>query len=353
MSYTKTTSRLLLSISVLALAACGGGPTRSVDTHKTAAPMPPVASNESADKAIPVSDTLSPVDTVAAPTTNVVSDSSMEARMAKLENAVGSLRTDYDRIMPAFASLNSTNERIQTLLDQIENESGKPVAASAVTAAAPVSQTVTTTTKVSTPPVMEPEKGLKIQETKVVEETTKVSHATDAAERVTPTAQTVVKATPIEMKVNPDGTPVKKTTTTTTTTATTTTALTPEEATKMAIAQTGGQSVASNVRIGEHPGKTRLVLDLSKDTKPDFKTDLDNGEKLLTVELPGVTWGGSTTGTPKSSAFIAGWNANKTEGGGSTLGIQLKKDAKILSTQYLKPEKGDPARLVIDIGPAT
>lgn len=345
MSHTKTFSSLFLSMSVLALAACGGEPTRSVDSHKTSAPLPPVASGE---QTIPVSDTLSVVDTVAPPVTNTTAAAgSMEERMAKLENAVGSLRTDYDRIMPAFASLNSTNERIQTLLDQIEHETGKTAAVAPVVEV-PVKTVTTTTTKTTVPPVMEPEKGLKIQETKVTEEV-KVSRAVDAQERVTPVAQAIVKATPIDAKVNPDGSPVVKKTTT----VTTTTSLTPEEATKMAIAQTGGQSVASNVRIGEHPGKTRLVLDLSKDTKPDFKNEIDNGEKLMTVALPGVTWGGPTSGAPKSSAFISNWSANKTDAGGSTLAVQLKKDAKILSTQYLKPEKGDPARLVIDIGPAT
>jgi hypothetical protein len=110
--------------------------------------------------------------------------------------------------------------------------------------------------------------------------------------------------------------------------------------------------VASNVRIGEHPGKTRLVLDLSKNDKPSVKTDLDNGEGLLTLDLPGVTWGGATEGSSKST-YIAGWNASKADGGGSTLAIQLKKPAKVLSTQYIGAEKGVPARFVIDLGPAS
>jgi hypothetical protein len=349
MTTIKIPSRLLMSISVLALAACGGASDRHAPSSKTAAPLPPVSETTHATS-VPVSNSLSPLDAVESPSPLALTsggDPAMESRIARLESAIGSLRTDYDRIMPAFASLNSTNERIQNLLDQIERDTGKVV----VETSAPAVSTTTTTSieRVSAQPALGAEKGLKIEETKVVEQV-KVSRADDEPQNVTPVAHAVVKATPIDTKVYPNGVAV-----TTSVSGAVPAESTPdvETARRMAAEQTGGQTVASNVRIGEHPEKTRLVLDLSKNDKPSFKTDLDNNEKILTLDLPGVTWGGATTGGSKVSGIIAGWSANKAENGGSTLAITLKKSAKILSTQYINAEKGVPARLVIDLGPAS
>ena len=121
---------LLLSISVLALASCGGDNTQA----KSVAPMPPVtefdAEQPSAPQPLAASDTLTPIlPSAGASTTTVTTTAttepsvfapvaaapgSVEERIAKLEQTVNSLRSDYDRIMPAFASLNTTNERISS-----------------------------------------------------------------------------------------------------------------------------------------------------------------------------------------------------------------------------------------------
>ena len=140
---TKYSSRLALmtGLSLLALAACGSGGST---TAKSAAPMPPIdemdtAMAQPAPQPLPLgkSDTLTPVlpsaampappsaDNATTTTVTTVTgapDPVMEARIARLEASVGALRSDYERIMPAFASLNTTNERIQTLLDEMEAE---------------------------------------------------------------------------------------------------------------------------------------------------------------------------------------------------------------------------------------
>ncbi len=316
-------SGLLVSISLVALTACSGGQAKGIESTKASAPIPPITTTEST---LTENDTLTPMTTVTTTTTSMpeslatppmvnsvatlpptTGNSTIEERMAKLEHAVGSLRTDYDRIMPAFASLNTTNERIQTLLDEIEDQGGvvpKGAAATKTTETTVVTKHAPVPGSVSVPP----------KETKIVE--------TKTTEVVTPSPE-VMEA-------------MAGTTTTTTTT------------TSVAATET-----VKGVRIGEHGSKTRLVIDLTGKTKPEVSYDLDNAEKLLLVDMPGASWAGDKSGAPKSSAFITGWSVQEGAKGGSNLAVQLKKDAKILSTEYLKAQGKDPARLVVDIGPAS
>lgn len=326
MPVSKTTRSLLttLSVSVIALAACS--PSSSAPSAKTAAPMPPItemdtAMDQPAPQPLPLSqsDTLTPVlatNTAAGETTTVVTttetnaptfatgiapaNGSVEDRIARLEQSVGALREDYARIMPAFASLNTTNERISQLLDQIESETGKRPALPQETASAPV---VAPTPKPVTAAAMAP--------------------------------ATVPSAT-----------------TTTTTVATTQTTTQPPVAVTASAepaAGSGPDGAVTGVRIGEHGNKTRLVFDLSSKTKPDFKYDLDNSEKILLVEMPESGWQGATSGKSSVSPLVSGWTAQKGATGGSSVAVQLKADARVLSTEFLKAEGSDPARLVMDI----
>ncbi len=312
MSASKTTRNLLttLSVSVIALAACSS--SSSAPSAKTAAPMPPItemdmAMDQPAPQPLPLSqsDTLTPVlttnavpmqTTTVVTTTEPVAAGSMEERIARLEQSVGSLREDYARIMPAFASLNITNDRISMLLDQIESETGKRPSMPQETASAPV---------------------------------------------VAPTPKPVTAAA------------MAPATTTTTTVATTSQATTQPPVAVPASAEpaagTGPDGSVTGVRIGEHGSKTRLVFDLSSNTKPDFKYDLDNGEKILMVDMPETGWQGATSGKSPVSPLVSGWTAQKGTNGGSNVAIQLKADARVLSTEFLKAEGSDPARLVMDI----
>lgn len=60
------------------------------------------------------------------------------SRLAQLEKEVAALRADYNSMMPAFNGLITTNERIKTLLDQLEQKAGvAPAAANKPAEAAP------------------------------------------------------------------------------------------------------------------------------------------------------------------------------------------------------------------------
>lgn len=360
---TQFRSVLLVSISALALTACSGS---SDNQAKSSAPMPPItemdaAMNAPAPQALSGSDTLTPVMPRA---TAGVGGETMEERIARLEQSVTAMQGDYQKIMPAFASLNTTNERIQKLLNQIEKETGKKVALTDASAPAAAPVTTVTTTKTEATPVT----------TVTSVQTTK---ETVPATGVAPAAGTVSRAEPV--KTITDATTTVTTDAVIHSDAATTIAGAPplsafkeqptaEEARAEAARQTGqsaapvetkmtaaapapgGGNAVTGVRIGEHGTKTRLVFDLDGKTKPAFKYDLDNGEHLLLVEMPSSAWSGKSSGKPKSP-LVEGWTATAGEGGGSSVAIQLKKNARVLSTEFLKAEGKDPARLVVDIAP--
>ncbi len=273
--------------------------------------MPPVtnidtelaAKTTSSTKPLPLddSDTLTPVMPMAAPTasdavqavgTGDPVSASLEARVARLEQSVGTLRSDYDRIMPAFASLNTTNERIQTLLDEMEAEGKIPPV---VAAARPV------------PKVSAPKAAMKVEPSEEDQAMMADEAVMSAPEKVAPAAAAA--------DVPPSS---------------------------------GQSSSVTALRIGEHPDKTRLVLDMDAKAKPSFKYDVDHDEKLLLIDLPASAWAGKTTGRP-NSPLVSGWDVQKGPSGGTTLAIQLKKDARVLSSEFLKAGNGEGARLVLDI----
>lgn len=96
-----------------------------------------------------------------------------------------------------------------------------------------------------------------------------------------------------------------------------------------------GASAVKNLRVGEYPGKTRLVLDLSGPSP--YKTELDNDEKVLLVQIPQAGWGAEQRKSLASHPLVAGYTAQPASGGGTTLAIELKKPVKILANAALPP----------------
>lgn len=341
---------LLVSISIAALTACSGS---SGHQAKSAAPMPPVAEMDAAMASpAPLGVTLTESDTLTPIMPQAPASGSTEERLARLEQSVSAIQSDYQRIMPAFASLNTTNERIQTLLGEIEKEKGLHTATVAKAAPAPA-------------PALAPAAIKTVTTTETPSGTIEVvEEETVPATGVIPPAGSVSRAEPV------------KTVTDATTTVTTTSVVanesapplssiqsqpTAEEARAEAARQTqaagpapvpvaGHGNSVTGVRIGEHGSKTRLVFDLKGNTKPAFKYDLDNAEKLLLVDMAATGWTGGTAGRPKSP-LIDSWTVTEGAEGGSSVAIQLKKSARVISTQFLGAEGKDPARLVVDIGP--
>lgn len=102
----------------------------------------------------------------------------------------------------------------------------------------------------------------------------------------------------------------------------------------------------NNIRVGEHPGKVRIVLDVNG--KPDFSTDLDRTENLLTVDLPGLPWHAANKAAFGKLPVVKGYTA-KPAGSGSIVVFDLKQQTAIEDVMSLKATKGQPAKIVIDL----
>lgn len=96
-------------------------------------------------------------------------------------------------------------------------------------------------------------------------------------------------------------------------------------------------SGANAVRIGTHEDSVRIVLDVAKGD-PKFTTNLDSGEKLLTVDVPGATFPGGTVNV--NNPVIASYSVQ-----GTTVAFVLKADTKIVKSMVLK----NPTRIMIDL----
>lgn len=106
-------------------------------------------------------------------------------------------------------------------------------------------------------------------------------------------------------------------------------------AVKPVAASSGAGAAVSKLRFGEHPGRTRLVLDLSGPSP--YKTELDNTEKLLLVQIPKAGWSAQAQQKLGGHPLIAGYTAQPSADGGTTLAIELVKPVKVLSEDSLPP----------------
>lgn len=110
-----------------------------------------------------------------------------------------------------------------------------------------------------------------------------------------------------------------------------------------------GGSVTA-VRVGKHPDKTRLVLDVS--AKPDFNFEMDDRKNVLVVKLPGTGWSADTKRVFSSHPLLLAYLAKPTSGGGTFLAIKMKKKAKLLFKSVYPPGNGKGYRIVLDVAPA-
>lgn len=109
-----------------------------------------------------------------------------------------------------------------------------------------------------------------------------------------------------------------------------------------------GNPAIYGMRIGEHPGKTRMVLDLN--APASFTTDIDNNENILTVEINDAQWTATAHKSLRNSPFIASYHAeNMSDGSGVILAVQLKQDARIAYQESVKALSGNGRRIVIDL----
>lgn len=121
---------------------------------------------------------------------------------------------------------------------------------------------------------------------------------------------------------------------------------TPVAAAPKAAAVPAGNGVVG-VRAGAHADRVRLVLDVAGG-QTQFSSNLDNAEKVLTVELPSTPWSAAKSEALKGNPLVASYSAQSADKG-SVVAFTLKGSSKIIETKTLKGADGKPSRLIIDL----
>lgn len=120
-----------------------------------------------------------------------------------------------------------------------------------------------------------------------------------------------------------------------------------KETPKISAPEGKGPRRVSAIRVGEHPGKTRLVLDVDGPVKQSY--DIDNGEHLLLIELPGAAWGAADKKTFGKSPLLKSYTAQPSQNGGTALAVELAKPAKVTSSGLLPPAGSAGYRVFFDL----
>lgn len=214
---------------------------------------------------------------------------SPDARFDRLEGAVTEMRRDFDSLRPAILRLAAVEEDMQILLRQLESLAAAPVPEQAQ---GQEQQQVTPTPVQQTPAsATAPPSPITPQQAEPAQTAPAVS---------APVAATPVKTTP-------------------------------------------GLAVRG-LRMGLHGTETRLVLDLSGGV-PAFRHDLDNGEKILVIDLPGTRWDGAREGAGPAGGIVDSWTAAPDEKNGTRVIARLRHAGAVARTAVLSA----PDRVMIDL----
>lgn len=346
---------VLSAASILTLAACGNNTGGSVTTSNTNSPpvsavattgeaIAPIdgskiATAEAAPSVAKTDDTLKPVETLApiptpmetfralapeqglkvTPLFNApVTDES--ARIARVENAVQGMKNDFDTIMPTMVRMASMEKDMRGLIDKLHVLTGE----------VPPEQTLVT----DNPNEAEGEP---------------MSLTQDLVDPLARKSADDIDWTMVDDVTEPhiEAPAVKKTVTTTTTKTTVTTHGDPEidDVIDSAAHNMTGAPTIQAIRIADHTGSTRIVLDMSsKAAVPP--ASFQNDGKQLVIDLPQIAWNAKTEAAIKNSALVSGY---KYEDGKLTL--NLTKASQVKSQQALPPEGSSGYRLVLDLQP--
>lgn len=112
-----------------------------------------------------------------------------------------------------------------------------------------------------------------------------------------------------------------------------------------------GAADVSDVRIGVHPGKTRMVIELSEKVPYKFFTLQD--PYRIVIDLPEVQWKIPDTPRNPPGGLITSYRFGLFQAGNSRLVVDIDKPAKLANHIILPATKTHPYRLVLDLEPVT
>ncbi|MDQ2104153.1 N-acetylmuramoyl-L-alanine amidase [Azospirillum isscasi] len=105
-----------------------------------------------------------------------------------------------------------------------------------------------------------------------------------------------------------------------------------------------------NARLGLHPDKTRLVLELS-DSVP-FTVSVHGSPYRVVVDLPDVSWPGGSAVTP-GKGLVARYRFEGRDGGASRLVVETDGPVRVVESYLIPPRDGFTPRFVLDIARTT
>lgn len=255
-------------------------------------------------------------------------------RLDRLENAVQELRNDFDAMAPAIVRLVSIEGDIQALIKQLEVMNGD--AGAAPPSEVPVLEESSLDEPIPAQRIGNPVSPMNIAPDDESSASLPPLSVPSAQE------QTAAPSPPPdpdeEVAVPPVTVPPPASAGTT---APAQAAPSPAPAPRA-----GGVSVM-DVRIGEHPDKVRIVLDLSGASA--YTADLDNGEHILVIELDDAGWSAAATKNFGTLPVIASYSTEAMGNTGTRLVLQLKKSTSIKYKADVAAEGGAGRKIIIDL----
>jgi N-acetylmuramoyl-L-alanine amidase len=102
-----------------------------------------------------------------------------------------------------------------------------------------------------------------------------------------------------------------------------------------------------NIRLGVHPDRTRVVLDLSAPAKYRVEPQTDSRRVVIALEDAGFRLPGGEP--PAGHGLIKSIRLEPATGAGGRLILELAEPARVRQSQLLQAAEGAPARIFIDL----
>lgn len=111
----------------------------------------------------------------------------------------------------------------------------------------------------------------------------------------------------------------------------------------------GGDRFATvkDIRVGEHPDKVRLVLDLSAPI--DYKIEEGDTGLIVLIDLPGSDWQAKAADDLNNSRVLKGFSTEALPDGGTRLILKAREQMTVKDHELLPEDDGQGNRLYIDL----
>lgn len=227
-----------------------------------------------------------------------------DQRLAALEQSVAEIRNDLNMMLPALTTLVSVQDDLQQIIARMQAHS-----AAAGSAPAPLPQQLPQLAPVDAAPLslMEPMAG---------------------EDQPAPAAMPAMSDS--EERVDLDS-------------------ISARMANIQPAAGTPAAYTIDQIRFGEHPEKTRIVLDASGPVP--FQYALDAQGTGLVIELPDTDWAATAQSWLSNSPVVESFTTASGANGGTKLSVGLKRPASIQWADILPPNGQSGHRIVLDIVP--